>query len=339
TPNPEITWEKALTYNAGIDANFLDNKLSFSVEGFKKHTYDILGSRIASMPTTFGASMPQENYAIIDAKGFEVEIGYTNKAGDFNYIVKGNLGYATNKLIMKDQAENIRAYQSEIGFNIDRSLGLIYTDIIRTQEQLDAILAKNPDYTVFGRKPGLGMMNYQDLRGPNSDEPDGKIDANDQDWIMNHTTPPVNYGFLLGGSWKGISLDLFFSGVHGKKLMISTKWVQTGIVASNYAFWNDHWTPENPNALFPRVADNELDRASTFWMKNASFLRLKNVNLAYTLPKSLLSKLKVKQAKVFFTGTNLFLLEDHVKYHDPENTAINNYPLMKSYSLGLNFSF
>lgn len=116
-PNEDITWEKSFTVNGGFDAGFLNNKLNVTVDGFYRHTYDILGDRLASLPTTFGAKMPAENYAVIDARGFEVELSYADKIGsDFNYYVKGNLGYATNKLITKDEAENLRPYKSELGY-------------------------------------------------------------------------------------------------------------------------------------------------------------------------------------------------------------------------------
>jgi TonB-linked SusC/RagA family outer membrane protein len=132
-PNPFITWEKSASYNGGLDATFLNSKFILGADVFYRHTYDILGSRLAALPTTFGASMPQENYATIDTKGFELELGYTNHIRDFEYYVKGNLNYAVNKLIYQDEAENIRPYQSGIGLNTDIGMGYIATDIIRTQ--------------------------------------------------------------------------------------------------------------------------------------------------------------------------------------------------------------
>lgn len=336
-PNPDITWEKSLTYNGGFDATLLQNKLTFNFDAFYRHTYDILGDRLASMPTTFGAKMPAENYAVIDAKGFEIELGYSDKIGsDIAYYVKGNLGYATNKLKTKDEAENLRPYKSEIGYNTDRKMGYIATGILRTQEELDAL----PEgYTIFGQKPELGMMNYRDLRGANSDEPDGVIDDNDQDWIMNHTVPPINYGFSVGGSWKGLSLDLFFQGVAGHDVMIAMRGAQARPQETNFDFWTDHWTPENVNAEFPRAYRNAADCESTFWMRNGSFLRLKNVNLSYTMPQSIIGKIGISQLKFFLTGNNLCLLQNKVKYYDPESSSIFDYPMMKSYSFGVNLSF
>ncbi|WP_343556345.1 TonB-dependent receptor [Sphingobacterium sp.] len=337
-PNREITWEKSLSYDAGFDMQVLNNRLTIGVGAFYKHTYDILGNRIASLPTTFGATMPAENYAKINTKGFEVELSYRDRIGqDLEYRLGGNLGYATNKLIEKDQAQNLRPYKSEIGFNTDRAMGYIATDILRTQADIDAL----PEgYTIFGAKPELGMLNYRDLRGPNGDNPDGKIDGNDQDWIIKHTTPPINYGFFIGGSWKSLSLDLFFQGVSGAERFYDKRIEYGGMEEASYAMIADYWTKGNTDAAYPRAGwNNGANDPSTFWIQNTSFLRLKNLNLSYQLPQSTTSKWGLGQLKLFFMGTNLFLLQDKIKAYDPENSSIMAYPLMKSYSLGINLSF
>ena len=336
-PNKDITWEKSLTYNFGFDANLFKSRVTLSVDAFHRHTYDILGNRIASLPTTFGAKMPAENYAVINSRGFEVELGYKDKIGkDFSYYVKGNLGYATNEVKVKDEAENLRAYKSEIGHNTDRLMGYIATGIIRTQADLDAL----PEgYQIFGQKPELGMMNYRDLRGANSDEPDGIIDENDQDWIIDHTVPPINYGVSVGGSWKGFAVDVFFQGVAGNDIMINMRGHEARAEATNFDFWTDHWTPENVNAKFPGAGRSNSGRASTFWTKSGSFLRLKNLNISYTLPKHITQNLNLGQLRFFFTGNNLCLLQNKLKYYDPENSSIIAYPLMKNYSFGVNLSF
>jgi TonB-linked SusC/RagA family outer membrane protein len=342
-PNVDVTWEKSLTYNGGVDLGFLKNKLTFGFDFFNKHTYDILGQRLNSLPSTSGLKLAAENYGIVDSHGFEIEAAYTESlTKDINLRIGGNLGYAVNKLILKDEAENLPAYRSEIGYNTDRARGFIYDDILRTQADLDAL----PEgYLIRGAVPELGMMNYKDIRGVTGDAPDGKITDEDQDWILNHTTPPVTYGFNLGASWKGIDLDLFFQGVNGNDLIIKYRDLNARVAKTNPAFWSDHWTPLNVNAKYPRVeaGTSSGHPESTFWMRNGSFLRLRNITLSYTFPKRLLSTLKVAQLKVFFIGNNLFLLEDHVKDFDPELGNVDNniktYPIMKSTSFGINLSF
>ena len=337
-PNVDITWEKSMDVDYGFDMQVLKNRLSLSVGGFYKHTYDILGDRLASLPTTFGGTMPAENYAKIDTKGFEIEASYKDRIGhDFEYYVGANLGYAVNKLIEKDEAENLRAYKSELGYNTDRAMGYVATDIIRTQEDLDAL---PKGYTIFGKKPELGMLNYKDIRGADSDEPDGKIDSNDQEWIIQHTTPPINYGFSLGAAWKGISVDLLFQGVAGAERFYDKRIEYEGMEESSFAFRADYWTPENIDAKYPRAGRySGASEASTFWIQNTSFLRLKNLNISYSLPQSIISKMGFSQVKLFLMGTNLFLLQDKIKAYDPENSSIMNYPLMRSYSFGVNVTF
>jgi TonB-linked SusC/RagA family outer membrane protein len=336
-PNKDITWEKSLSYNFGFDSQMLDNRLSFNFDLFFKHTYDILGSRIASLPTTFGASLPQENYATINGHGFEIELGWQDKIGeDLRYHIMGNFSYATNKVKKMDEAENIRPYQSIIGKNYDRALGYVSTGIIRTQADLDKLPS---GYTIFGSTPTLGMMNYKDIRGADSDEPDGKIDSYDQEWIMKHTSPTTNFGLNTGIEWKGLAIDLYFQGVGGYDKMIDIRGPQTRVAENAFSFWGDHYTSENINAKYPKLWRNQNDQYSTFWRRNGTFIRLKNVNIAYNLPKAIVSKVGLGNVQIFFTGNNLCLLKNDVKYYDPETPSIRYYPLMKSYSFGINVNF
>ncbi|HWJ27637.1 MAG TPA: SusC/RagA family TonB-linked outer membrane protein, partial [Flavisolibacter sp.] len=177
--NREVTWEKARTYNVGMDSRFANNKMNFKLDVFKRHTYDIQGTRTGIVPNTFGATLGDENYREVDSKGFEIELGYNsqnNSKSGLNYYVRGNFGYSTNKVIRTNEAENIRPYLAQTGHNIGRIYGLIATGIIRTQADLDKLPA---GYTIMGVAPQLGMMNYKDVRGVTGDAPDGKITAED----------------------------------------------------------------------------------------------------------------------------------------------------------------
>jgi TonB-linked SusC/RagA family outer membrane protein len=339
-PNRFITWEKSLNYNAGLDSRFLDNKMSFKLDLFFRHTYDILGSRIQSTPSTLGAELPDENYQQIDSRGFEIELGYENKVRSSNavsYYVRGNLGFATNKVIVLDEAENIRPYQSQLGYNTGRIFGYVATGVLRTQADLDALPA---GYTILGVAPQLGMLNYKDLRGPVDDKPDGKITSDDREYIAKYSSPPVNYGMTLGGSWKSLSIDVLLQGFSGSFAMLPTagRDIQARAEESSFRYWADSWSPENPNGKYPgyRVQGfrTRFDE-STFFLVNNSFLRLKNVNVSYSLPKSLVAPV-LKNARVFFTGTNLLMIYSKNKIYDPEMNNIQSYPMMKNYSFGLN---
>lgn len=341
-PNRAITWEKSLTYNFGIDSRILDNKVNFKGDVFFRHTYDILGDREESVPSTLGASLPDENYREIDSKGFEIELGYNNQIGSsqnpITYYIRGNFGYAVNKVIRTNEPENIRDYLRQTGSNIGRIFGLVATDVIRTQEEIDKLPA---GYTILGVAPRLGMLNYQDIRGVTTDEPDGKITAEDRQVIGQYNTPPINYGFSLGTSWKSLSIDILFQGLAGGKAMLPTagRDIQARPEESSFKYWADSWSPENPNGKYPgyRVQNyrTRYDESTLFLMNN-SFLRLKNISVSYGLPQNLTSKVGLKNARVFFNGSNLVLLYSGNDIYDPEMNNIQSYPMMKNYTFGLN---
>jgi hypothetical protein len=358
--NPDITWEKSLSYNAGLDSRFWDNKMSFKLDLFYRHTYDILNSRQQSIPSTFGASMPDENYQQINSKGFELDLAYNNHIGGsqnpFNYYIRGNFSYATNEIIQTDQGENIKPYQSVIGrpvglqangnlndngqYDKDMLFGYVANGILRTQADIDALPA---GYTIIGVKPQLGMLNYKDIRGPNSDKPDGKITSDDRQFLAKYSIPPTSFGLTLGASWKSFSLDVLFQGVAGAKAMLPTtgRDIQARAEESSLSYWADSWTPENPNGKYPGYRGTSYRTrydASSFWLVDNSFLRLKNLSFSYALPKSFINKANMKNIRVFFTGTNLLMLYTKNKIYDPEMNSITSYPMMKAYSFGLNIN-
>lgn len=352
-PNYGGTWEKRLSYNYGFDASFLDGRVNMSVDAYYRNTYDILESRTNALPTTVGASLTRENHGVMHSRGVDIQLGYNGRiAGDWNYHVSANASWGQNKVIDKFQSPGaIGSWYDEIGKPSGAIVGLYATGIIRTQDELDKILAENPDYTIFEMPLQLGMMNYRDIRGADSDEPDGKIDDNDRDNL--HYSNPVNVGLSLGASWKGLRIDLNFGGAIGGYDMVDKEvYKQTAItttpsdwknqpvspVQSTLAIWKDHWTAENPNASMPRVYDNGADQASTFWLRSGTVIRLNVANVSYAVPKTFVDKLGIDQVRVFFTGTNLWLLKDDFGYKDPSLSLYNAYPMMKTYTFGLNLT-
>jgi TonB-linked SusC/RagA family outer membrane protein len=356
-PNTNITWEKALTYNAGLDASLLDNRMSFKLDMFYRHTYDILGSSQQSIPNTFGATLASSNYQKIDAKGFEVELGYNSKSASknqLNYYVRGNFGFATTKIIQVDEAQNLPAYWSAIGrpvglntggninkngvYSSDMLFGYIAASVLRTQADIDAL---PQGYTILGVAPQIGMLNYKDVRGPNSDKPDGKITSDDRVFLGKYSIPPYNYGLSIGSSWKSLSLDILFEGVSGAKAMLPTagRDIQARAEESSFEYWADSWSPDNPNGKYPgyRVSGyrTRMDPSTLFLVDN-SFVRLKNINLSYALPQDLLRKTGLRNIRVFFNGANLLMIHSSNKIYDPEMNSITSYPMMKNYSFGLN---
>lgn len=353
--NRDITWEKSLTYNAGVDATFWRNIMSLKIDAYYRHTYDILETRIRAIPDHFGAELPDENYAEVNAKGFEIELSYNNIAGagpnKVNYFIRGNFGYSTNELVAYDEAEGIRPHLSRIGLPIGahETLGLRATDVIRTQGDIEDL----PEgYTIYINRfgnmaPQLGLLNYEDIRGTYGvDEPDGRITLDDQEYLAKHIYPPMTYGLSFGASWRQIKVDILLHGNGGHYAMLhsNARRVQGRAEESTYAFWADRWRPSDPTGKYPaaiRFGWPPTDYpASSLFLKNMSFLRLKAVNVSYRLPEKVTSRLRVDNLQLFYAGTNLFLIFDHIKEwgYDPEMRNIRAYPIMATHSFGINIT-
>lgn len=345
--NPMVTWEKSQSINVGVDTRFLE-KFSVSAEYWNKYTYDILGDRLISLPTSFGGKMPPENYGKARAQGIDLELSYDGFAGDFTWYVKGNLGYGVSKVVLKDFAENGQWVDDPNGKYTDYLKGYVAKGIIRTEADLQKIKDQYGNgtdfgnYRIHGRVPQLGTIDYVDISGPDG-KPDGTIDGYDKDVISNHTSNPVNYGFRVGGDWKGLALELFFQGAAGGKDLYKDGAGRNVSLASNLSpkFWGDSWSPDNVNAQYPVVKDDwghPDTYESTFWTFSKSYLRLKNVNLSYTLPRSLLSKTGFGgNVQFYFSGTNLLTFTPF-KFYDPEVETAMSYPVMKTFTFGLNIT-
>jgi hypothetical protein len=278
----------------------------------------------------------------MDAKGIELELGFNGDAGSsknkINYYARGNFGFATNEWVVYNEPDNIRPYLSRIGRPTGMIFGYIATGVLRTQKDLDAL---PQGYTILGVQPQLGMLNYKDIRGPNSEQPDGRITSDDREFIAKYNSPPANFGLSLGGSWRSLSLDMLFQGFAGGKSMLPTtgRDIQARAEEASFAYWADSWSPDNANGKYPgyRVSGyrTRFDE-STFFLVDNSFVRLKNITLSYGLPESITNRVKIKNARVFFTGTNLLMIYSANKLYDPEMNNITSYPMMKNYSFGLN---
>ncbi|MCK3685516.1 TonB-dependent receptor [Maribellus sp. YY47] len=357
TPNPYLTWATSTTYNGGIDFTVLNNRLSGSLEGFYKKEEDILGSRLVTIPNTYGQDLAPENYAARSWRGLEFNVMWRDKAfnGELDYTIYANIGFSKDQWDVLDQTAlyseggNLEEF-SVIGAPLNRITGYKTLGIIRTQEQLDELLATG--LKQWGRDPYLGGMYFEDIRGDGySPGPDGKIDGNDIQMLSENGAPRINYGFGTSLTWKGISLDMHFQGVGMYDRLISNLGEGNGgirqyggTVRPYYPIWaDDVWTPENPDAKYPRVIGKSWYESGTgnqsFWIRNGAYLRLKNLNVGYAIPQKWISGFKISSAKVFFNGTNLFVISDMTEFHDPEQDCYDSYPLMKSFTFGVDVKF
>lgn len=357
TPNPYLTWATSATYNVGFDFGVLNNRLSGSFDAFYKTEKDILGSRIVTIPDTYGQSLAPENYAERSWRGVEFNAMWRDKAfgGQLDYSIYGNVGFSKDQWDVLDQTAlyspggNLEEF-SAIGKPLNRLSGLKTLGIVRTQEQLDELLAKG--FKQYGRDPYLGGLYFEDVRGDGySLGPDGKIDGNDVQLLSDNAAPRINYGFGTNLSWKGFTMDIHFQGVGLYDRMISNLGEGMGgirqyggTVRPYYPIWTDDvWTPENPNAKYPRVIGKSWYESGTgaqsFWIRNGAYLRLKNLNVGYNLPKSWISFLNLESAQLFVNGTNLFVISAMTEFHDPEQDCYDSYPLMKSFTFGVDIKF
>lgn len=342
--NPALTWEKTMTYDLGVDMNFIDH-WNLTFDYWSSNTYDILGNRQKTLPTTFSRSMPAENYGRIRSQGFDFQLGY-QREGDFSYFGNLTLSYGWNKVLKKDFAENAQWIDIPVGKSTSYIIGYEYDGIIRTQEELDSFIKEHPNYLHNGLKPELGMMVFKDLSGPQG-EPDGLIDNWDR-ILLKAKNFPVVYGLNLGVSWKGINLNMMLSGKLGidKSYMSVARGTPGGVEWNRMwsKWYTDSWTPENTNASLPKrigyFSPNTYLTDCSYWYKNASFMRLKYLTLSYDLPKKVFCNKFFDNVRFFITGTNLFVWSRfNSNYFDPELADGNAFPIMRSINLGIDVKF
>lgn len=355
TPNKNLTWATSTTYNVGLDFGMLKNRLNGTLDVFLKKEKNILGSRLVTLPDNYGQSLAPENYAARSWRGGELFVEWRDKAIDnkVNYSVTANIGYAIDRWDIIDEGAAYkeggnRHFESKVGHPANRILGLRTMGMVRTQDQLDGILASG--LKQFGRTPYLGGLYFEDVRGDGySAGPDGKIDGNDRQVLSNNGAPRINYGFGLNISYKGFSINSLFQGVGAYDRIISNQEgagmrQHGGTVRPYYPIWaSDVWTPENTGAKYPRpVGQNWYEsgsEATSFWIRNGAYLRLKVLNVAYNLPKAWTSRLKLSSTQIFLNGTNLFSVSKVKEFHDPEQKNYDSFPIMKTFTVGLDFKF
>ena len=352
--NPDITWEKAATLNIGVDATLLNRRMDFSFDVFDKVTSDILVAR-DDVPGLFGAGFPNYNAAKVRNRGWEVSIGYRLPGKMFNHVFRANLADNKNELVNYTFSATEQVLRKE-EFEFVRRVGLpitVYQGYRRDGyfQTLDDI----KQYPVPANATVVpGDVRFKDKNG------DGVI--NDQDkYILGNPFPRYTFGFTYSVTVKGFDAQVFIQGVGRRELMIRGELVEpfhVGYSGTIYEHQTDYWTPTNPNAAWPRLAEagspsnqNNYRTGSDIYLFDAAYARLKNVQIGYTLPSSIAGKAFIRNARIYLTGQNLFTLT-RLDFIDPENTEFGNntsmgsgansgraYPLPVFYGAGLNVTF
>ena len=329
TANP--SHEKAYKYNVGIDAKLFDG-LDVTFDYWMQHRTNIWVSAAGKYSAVLGMDAPYENAGIVDSHGLELGLDYNKTVGQFSFNLGGNFMLTKSKI--KEQLEEPRLYENLV--QTGNAVGQIYGLEAIGFFSSEADIAASPVQTFSTVKPG--DIKYRDVNGDNI------IDANDKVAIGHSTTcPEIFYNFHVGAEWKGLGVYAMFQGTGRYSAVLNTKSMYWPLVGntniSQYAYDN-RWTVDNQNAKFPRLSSESNAnnyQTSTLWLADRSFLKLRNLEVYYNLPKSLLQATKiVNGAKLYVRGVDLFCF-DHLDESDPEAYGIN--PVNKSIALGLSVTF
>ncbi|WP_316817597.1 TonB-dependent receptor [Pedobacter nyackensis] len=323
--NPYITWEKKKSFDIGLDATILNNSLSFTVDYFKSRTSDILAKRNATVPNYTGLLLPNENIGIVDNAGIDGEINYTKTFGGLRFNVGGNFTYAKNKVVFVDEVPPVVPYQNTTGRPLGTQFLYKVIGVYRTADDL----SKYPG--LDGKR--LGDLIYEDVSG------DGKVNGDDRYPIERNATPQIQYGFNLGFQYAQFDFSAQLQG-QARAVQYFGYLFDNSNNAPEY-FVKNAWTPENVNAPLPSIgrsaANNDL------FLRDVSFLRLKNIELGYTFSKDLLSKIGLQSSRLFVNGYNLLTFDKLKKdgLGDPEIVDSRGFvfPQTKIISFGLNATF
>jgi len=327
--NSAISWETTEMLNFGVDAS-LFRKLSLTAEYYIRNTRDILLT--LPVPATVGLDAPYQNAGKVKNKGWELGLAYADKAGQLGYSARLALSDVKNEIV---SLEGTGPYIStrtirEVGRPIDAFYGYQTDGFFQTDEEA----AKAPKQ--FGTLKA-GDIRYVDQNNDGIINPDDRV-------VLGSSIPRYTYSLNLGFTFKGLDLNAFFQGVGKVNGYLDGPGVwafDTGGTA--YEHHKDRWTPENPNASYPRLTFNETNnyQVSDFWMINGAYLRLKNLALGYSLPKNITDKLSVKNLRVNLSGQNILTFDKYLSGFDVETPTggVGRYPIVKVYSVGLNVNF
>jgi TonB-linked SusC/RagA family outer membrane protein len=352
--NPNITWEVAQKSDIGFEASLWRDLVTIEADLFYEKRSGMLLSPAITVPYEYGLNLAQENAGKMDNFGFELTLGSRKEFQNGLMLnVNGNISIAKNKMVETfetsatydnpNRRRTGRAYGTVFGY---KALGLFGTD---EDKNSDGIIDSNDGYNItqWGTLHP-GDIKYEDISGPDG-APDDKIDSNDETVIgYPNSYPLMTFGITGTASWKGFDLSLFFQGAGMTSyniLNFMTFPFYNNNSNADYEYYNNRWTKDTQDAKYPICWPSPVansTQASSFWQKNATYLRLKNAQFGYTLPRSVLQTLRIKSIRIYLASQNLLTISG-LKFMDPEApynfTDGTGYPTMKTYTIGANVTF
>lgn len=327
--NSELTWEHSDMLNFGLDLKLLGNRLNFTGEYYIKNTKDILLEM--PVPLEYGFGKPKMNVGQVRNKGWELSLNWNDQINDFGYSISGNLSDNRNEVIDLGETgpwKGANTY-TEVGLPFNSIYGYESMGLFQSDDEVESAPFQHSNTSA-------GDVRYKDQNN------DNKIDANDR-VVLGDPTPHFLYGLNLSFNYKNFDLGMFFQGIGAKDRIIMDNFVRPLNDATIFEHQMDYWTPQNTDAKYPRIlnktdADHNYQQ-SDYWMINAGYFRMKNLQIGYTLPNVALKPIGLSRARIYFTANNLFTISDFVPGMDPEASEATAYPFARTYSFGLNVQF
>jgi len=339
--NPDLTWERAKKTNIGAELNLFQNKLSITADWFVEKRDNILWNK-GTIPSIIGANFPAYNLGKMKNSGYDGEISYNDKIGNFYYFVKANYTYAHNVIEFQDEVYRPYDYQYRTGHRYGQFFGWVADGLFNTWEEVNDV--NRPVYMWSNNRVQPGDIRYKDVNG------DGRIDNNDQVPIGYSNFPEKIFGLSFGGNFRGLDFSVLFQGAtnvstHPSRRTTQGFYENTGASKDLLKSWSIERYEQGLPIVYPRLSVTESPNyaTSTYWLENASYLRLKNMEIGYTLQANALKKVGLSSVRIYINGNNLITWCNLFPGEDPEfpsgSANVEPYPVTRIYNLGLNINF
>jgi TonB-linked SusC/RagA family outer membrane protein len=343
-PNEDITWETTRMIDIGLDLELIEGKLSLTTDYYSKKTNDILYQ--ITTAGTLGMSASAQNAGEVKNEGWEFFLLHRNSLGDFSYSVAPNFSLVNTEVLSLAQVEKDIGQNLFVGQPLNAIYGYLDDGLFVNQEDIQ-------NYPEQPYSPEPGDIRYKDINGPEG-VPDGRVTADYDRTVIGQTEPRYTYGAQFTANYKNFDLTLTLHGEGGMRRELENYAARAFANGSNVQewMWDNRWTPENPdrNAIYPRFILHGEGRNdpyawhSTYWAWDASYLRIKFLQIGYRLPADLLQSLKINQMRLYVSGSNLYSFDNYVPGWDPEMQVISSgggkyYPLSRVFNLGVNVKF